>query len=518
MRARLVALALVAVSPPAFAADPLAAAHKPALATPVGVFDYQKQQADQKSQDGQPAQADSDASGAGAIEDAYAAYFSRAAIAKGIIAVKPDGDGFVVTWDLQKAFDAVDPASPSPVQIEPFGYHIKPEANGGWSWSGDALPKFTIDAKTENGPSKGAVAFEGVSVTGRFDPTSEPFLTNKITIGAMMGDIAETDPSGENHIKFLQKDMSAEARGQTDSAGGVDLGLVHAIGSISQIVTPPGADPGGDLDIKFNSDGSGGGAAITHLRAREIGTLWRALVASANDGKAPDNLAELVMAALPLWNDMGGDVRLKDLRVASAVGSAGVVGFGEKLKLSGLTDEGRVEFGLEIDGLTIDSPIAPPWTAQLSPLSANLALALTDTGVGEAVRLALKDPKFGQSGDLAAETQAAINNAIKAGDPKILLLPGHLKTPVIDVAFEGSARVDANSPSAQMKLSVDSLDKLLDLATELGKADPEVQTGVLGLSLAKGLAKTDADGRLVWDIVMEGDKVTVNGSPLPTGK
>jgi hypothetical protein len=162
--------------------------------------------------------------------------------------------------------------------------------------------------------------------------------------------------------------------------------------------------------------------------------------------------------------------------------------------------------------------MAPSWTSQLNPLSLKLAVALTDRGVGEAARLALKDPQFGQSGDLSPETQAAINQAIKAGDPKILLLPGRLTTPILDLAFEGSARVDATTPSATFKISADSLDKTLALATELGQSSPDLQSGVLALSLVKGLARTGADGRLEWDVVIEGDKVTVNGSPLPTGK
>ena len=501
MRAPLVALAWIASATAGFAADATLPARTPPVLTPVGIFSS-------------PA---SDAAGARAIEDAYAAYFSRAAIDKGLIVVEPDGDGYKVTWRLQPAIEAGG-SPPGALEIGEFSYHLKAEANGGWSWASDAFPRIAFDSKSDKGPSKGVFEPEGFALSGHFDPTAEPFLVNKLTLSGLKGDVTETDPTGVNHIQFEEQDLSAETRAQSNAAGGVDVGTVHAVGKLSQTVTPPGGEPGGDADVKVLASGSAGGAAISGLRATEIGALWRALVAGANAGKAPDGLAELVTAALPLWNDLGADVRLQEVSVGSAAGSAGLSSFGEKIKISGLSDEGRLEFGLDVDSLKLDSPMAPAWASQLNPLSLKLAVALTDRGVGEAARLALKDPKFGQSGDLSPETQAAINQAIKAGDPKILLLPGRLTTPILDLAFEGSARVDATTPSATFKISADSLDKTLALATELGQSSPDLQSGVLALSLVKGLARTGADGRLEWDVVIEGDKVTVNGSPLPTGK
>ena len=48
--------------------------------------------------------------------------------------------------------------------------------------------------------------------------------------------------------------------------------------------------------------------------------------------------------------------------------------------------------------------------------------------------------------------------------------------------------------------------------------DPEAEAAILSLTYAKGLAKPGPDGRLTWTIEFEGGEVTVNGSPLPTGK
>ena len=45
--------------------------------------------------------------GAKAIADAYAAYLSPAALEKGFVTVKPDGEDYVVAFDMEKALAAM---------------------------------------------------------------------------------------------------------------------------------------------------------------------------------------------------------------------------------------------------------------------------------------------------------------------------------------------------------------------------------------------------------------------------
>jgi hypothetical protein len=455
--------------------------------------------------------------GAREIEEAYAAYFGHAAIANGLIAVKPDGEAYVVTWDLQRAL-TLSGAKPEAAEVGAFSYKLTREGDEGWSWSSEAFPRLAFRVATDQGPASGAFEFDGFALEGRFDPGKEPFLTNKIALGALKGDVTQTDDKGPTRVQFVENNLLMEVRAQTNDDDGVDVALAQALGATSQLVTPPGATPDGDLNVKLNAEGSAGAGGITGLRAAEIGELWRAVVAGAENQKPADGLVDLVTAALPLWKDLKTEVRLKEVSVGTPLGSASFAGFGQSLTLTGLTDEGRLEIGFDFDNLKLQSPMAPGWADQLTPLSAKIGMALSDRNIGAAVRMAIQDPKFGASGDLSPDTQAAVNAAIKAGDPKIVLVPGHLKSPLIDLAFEGSAKIDPANVSASLKVSADSLDKAMALAAELGKSDPNLQSAMLGLTLVKGLAKTDADGRLSWDVSVEGDKVTVNGSPLPTGK
>ena len=139
-------------------------------------------------------------------------------------------------------------------------------------------------------------------------------------------------------------------------------------------------------------------------------------------------------------------------------------------------------------------------------------------GVDQAVQVALADPAFGEGGELSSETQAKIDAALLAGDPKLILAPGRLTMPALDLAFEGEATMIGGASGGHFTVSADSLDKTFDLLQEIAKSEPQAQTAILGVTYLKGLAKTAPDGRLVWKIDIDATGVLVNGEPLPTGK
>jgi len=453
--------------------------------------------------------------GARDVEGAYAAYFGRRAISDGVIKAEPDGEAYVISWDLAKAASLLG-APADALKMDPFTYRLTSEDDDGWSWSSLAFPRISLKISNDKGPVSADIGFDGFSLTGRWDPTNEPFLVTKLALGAVNGDFAQTDPNGITHVHFVQHDLSLETRASTNADGGVDVALVQSVGKLLETVTPADGQGGAAGKVNFESDFAPGSVAIAGLRAQEIGALWRALAAAADSGAAPQGLIELMTQALPLWNDMGAEVQLKNIKIASAMGGGEIAGFGETVKLAGLSDEGRVEFGIDLDGLTLQSSMAPPWVARLTPLSAKVSVALTDSGVAKAAHLALADPEFAERGQVSREGQAAMNAAILAGDPRLVLLPGRLTTPTIDLAFAGSAQLRPGAVAAEIKISADSLDKALAIVSELGAAAPEMQYATLLLGLIKGLAKTQDDGRLFWDVVVDGPKVTVNGSPLPT--
>lgn len=447
------------------------------------------------------------------VEDAYAAYFGRAAVDKQIVAVKPDGSSILVTWDLQKAAEAGD-APPGAFKMAPFSYRLTPGENGVWTLNSDKLPRIEFDVKSEQGSAKGAFDFDGVALEGRFDPNHEPFLTGSGKIAALRADIANTDPHNASHVLIDERDLAFDLRGQTAGGGGVDVATATTVGHVAETIAAD--DPKGPDAVKLESAGVVGASNATGLRAREIGQLWRYAVAHAGDQTAQRGAVPLLGAALPLWNGLEARADLKDLAVQSPLGSANIKSFGESMSSTGVVDAAKFQIGFDFQDLMLNFVGAPPWAASLTPATLKLTVGVSDTGIAEAARLLLAD-KPDADGKTSPETTAAMQRAVLAGHPKLVIEPGRLKTPAIDFGFQGEAALDLEAKSAHLQLSADSLDKVMAIVGDLAKSQPDMQQAVLTLSLAKGLAKPGPDGRLTWDVVVAGDAVTVNGSPLSGG-
>jgi hypothetical protein len=453
-----------------------------------------------------------DADGAKALEDMYASYFSTKAVENGVIQVTPDGSAYEVVWDLQKAAELAQiPASK--FKIEPFSYRLTPEAGGVWSLEADSFPKIEFEASAEP-HTQSILTLEGFGLQGRYDPASEPFLTSKLTIDKVGDEVEGDGPSAPKLSALSYVGLTVDSDARTSPAGGVNFAFTQHIEGMSQSVKP--AANGGAYGFDVASDRNDGRGAATNLKAREIGEVWKYVLSRAETKQNPSDAAPLLSAALPLWNrvEIGGDSA--NVKVETQIGAAEAKSLGSRVAISGVTDPGRIEFGLDFDALSLKSPLAPPWAAKLTPAAAHIAFAISDKGVSQAVQAFLADPAFG-SGDPAKATQDAATAAIVGGDPKLTFEANALKTPVIDLAFSGELGLGGGAPSGHFHVTADSLDRLMALASEIAAADPSAQQGLLALSLIKGLAKTGPDGRLAWDVNLTGKQVVINGTPMPTG-
>ena len=118
---------------------------------------------------------------------------------------------------------------------------------------------------------------------------------------------------------------------------------------------------------------------------------------------------------------------------------------------------------------------------------------------------------------LSDDAEAKIQRVFLSGQPKLILRPGRLKIPTLDLTYEGEASLDKGQPGGKAHITAGSLEKTIALMQELAADSPDIQSAMLGVAFVKGLAKTGADGRLVWDIQVDGaGGVTVNGTPMPT--
>jgi hypothetical protein len=458
--------------------------------------------------------------GAKAIAQGYADYFTQAVVEKGIVAVAPSGEDYVVTWDLQKALDLTG-APKDALRIDRFSYRLTPGDADAWTVHADRFPDIAFDAPTDKGRVTGALAFSGFRFDGALDLAKTSFLRALATAEGATNRFHTADPAQGADIEAAESGISVETRAKTTEGGaGIDIAVAQSVERLSETVLAlPDKDQGAPFKVTYTIDGMIGGVAISGLRAREIGDLWKYIVAHVDDAQGPPDVKQRIEAALPLWNDIQANAEFHDLALQTPMVGATLKSLGEKLDLSGLTSEGAAEIGVSIDGLAFQSPLLPAWAESLSPASLSLDLRLADKGLDKAARLALDDPEIGDTGDLSSETQDQIAQALLDGRPTFVLAPGRLTTPMLDLAFEGEASMSADAPSGHFTFSADGLDKTIALLGEIAKVDPDLQPAVLGVTFLKGLATIGPDGRLAWKVDVTGDgDVSINGTPLSHGK
>ncbi len=466
-----------------------------------------------------PAAAAATSDGAAQLARSYADYFTRAVIDKGVVSVTPDGDGYVVAWDLEKAM-ALLGADAGALKMQPFTYRLTPAGDGPWRLEAQNLPSVALEGPSGADHFSGSLDFHGFQLDGVYDPAESDFLRSRLGVDAIVGKFNESEATQATEIEMAQSGLVGEMRAKSSAAGaGVDVAYVQSIKSLGQtVVIKPASGDSQPATVAYSIGAVGGAITLSGLRAREIGDLWKYVVAHNDDKEPSDGLNAKLGAALPLWNDFKLDADLHDFSVETPVGRATIKSLAEKLGLSGLTPLASAEFGVAFDSLAFESANAPAWSARLTPISLSLDLQFSGRGVDQAAQLALQDPGLAGGGELTPETQDRIDAALLAGDPKLTLAPGRLTMPALDLAFAGEASTTNGAPSGHFTVSADSLDKTLELLQDIAKDEPDAQMAILGVTFIKGLAKTGPDGRLVWKIDIDEAGVTINGEPLPTGK
>ena len=455
-------------------------------------------------------------SGAKEIEGLYAAYLSKAAIDKGVVAVAPQGEDYLVTWDLQKAIAAAGgPADV--VKIAPFVLPHDADCRRRLDHKASGLPTLTIGPTGQDLREGGVIAFDGFNFDSLFDPAATDFWRGKLELAALNADLTAHSGDDLKHMKIAENGVAGEMRIKPgEDADSVDVGLTQTVESASEVTAAAGGDDAGQSEASELRQGAAvGDSSVTGLKAAAFGDLWRFLVAHADDGApAPETLKPKLEALLPLWRDMKSRIALDQIAVAFPGGNLTIKSLGQEVKISGLAAQSSAEIGLAVKDLALDIEAAPDWAKAAWPASLQLRVSAGVDGLDQAARLALDEPEFLKSGALSDDTKDALTRALTQGRPHVTISETRLSTPLVEATVEGQAEFGADGAEAHAKVTADNLDKVLELLAKVSEDEPDARQALFVATFIKGLAKQE-DGHLAWDIeYAPPDAVIVNGQRL----
>jgi hypothetical protein len=450
------------------------------------------------------------------IENHYAAYFSQAVIDKGVVVVAPQGEDYLVTWDLQKAIAAAGgPADV--VKMAPFSYRMTPTVGGGWITKASSLPTLTIGPTGHDGREGGVIAFDGFNFDSLLDPAATEFWRGKLGLAALTADVTANTRTELKHMKIAERGVAGEMRikdGQ--DADSVDISLMQTVESASQTTRAAGGGDEGAEPSELRQSAAVSDNSVTGLKAAAFGDLWRFLVAHADEATPPpETLKPKLEALLPLWRDLKGRVALDQIALAfPGGGGLTIKSLAQEVKISGIAAQSSAEIALAVKDFALDLEAAPDWAKSAWPASLQLRVSAGVDGLDHAARLALDDPEFLKSGNLGDETIGALTRELAQGHPHVTISETRLSTPLVEATVEGQADFGADGPEAHAKVTADDLDKVLQLLAKVAEDEPDARQALFVATFIKGLAKQE-DGHLVWEIeYAPPDAVIVNGQKL----
>jgi hypothetical protein len=401
------------------------------------------------------------------------------------------------------------------VQIESYSLLVAPLPDGTWKVSSDNFPKVGIKASTSQGDMAASLSASGSVFEGVYDPKFAAFLsfTQKVAAFDMMARAANSD------VAATITDVEAQLQGKGLADGSVSGKVQERLGHVVETVkmtpaTTPNGPPSPPLTVSYDIGPTTYDGSFENLRTRELSDLLAFFVAHQGEQELvahQDELKDKILATFPLWKNIDATVKVQNLALDTALGRFGAKSVVQSLHQTGLVPRAATELGVNIDGLSVPSGLVPAWAAPLVPTRLDVDVKFQMNDLDKIAHAAISgiDLRPNQSPDVSK--LAVVEAMVMSGEPKFTLAPGHLSSPNLDLYFHGEVTL-VPKPMGTLTLEAEGLDKALSRLQEAAKSNPGLQQAVLGLTVAKTLAKPGGDGRAVWVIAYGADGVvSVNG-------
>ena len=393
-------------------------------------------------------------------------------IEKGILSVAPQGDDYVLTWDLAKAVAAAD--APVALKVSPWVNRITPTLDGGRLAHRASLPTLSFGAGGKG--ESGTLAFDGFRFDAPFDPAAPEFFRAKLALGEVKADVKSRAGAEMQHWVLTQSGGAGELRLRPGGAGAVDARRTQSAAASSEkssIVGEGGEEsPAGET----RHGAATAESAVIGLRAAAFCELWRLLVAHADRGPpSGEDLRPKLATLAPLWQELSGRVEVGDVAVAFPGGTLNFKSAGEEVKMSGALAHSSAALALVVKDLTVDLEAAPDWVKTIWPLSLALQIESGFDGLDRATEITLADPELFKPGDLDEDARTAIKQTLAGGHPRVAVSETWFAIPLVKATFAGKARFGETGPEARAKITADDLDKLLAAIAEITESEPDAR-------------------------------------------
>jgi hypothetical protein len=447
-------------------------------------------------------------------------YFLPDDIAKsGAIAVKPVSGHYEVTYDVQKFLDKLNVTGFDISGLKPLLMLATPLDSGLWNIEGNNAFDVTARSKPGSGPeSEFRYALASSTFQGVFDPALH-YLRSMDMKG---NGITFTTKTGDENNSVQKNDATAESIAYTlSSADSGEPGRldIKMNGSLQSLYDKVSADDATLAEIKIAAIDFNMGA--TKLPLKAVNSLLQ-FVSEHKDEKTLSDadsqaVKALLMEAMPIVGSFEESIAAKDISVTTPFGDGGLQKLGYSFKVAGPANAMSADLGLNAEKLTLATGLVPEDYIAFIPDTADIQVQVPNLNFSAVMDIFqqtdLKSPEGDKALDEKLQKAMFPDGTVTINFPKISAVSG-----LYDIEASGSMRGWLNEKDrVAMKMTVlaRDLDKTIAAIQEAAKTKTDLSQVSFGLMMAKGFAKTDADGRSRWDIDLSDDgRVTVNGQVM----
>ena len=454
--------------------------------------------------------------GATKLEGVFRAYLGDN---ENVVSVETDGDNYKVTIDLASLADKAK-MDGSKFEMSPIQLTVHDNGGGKWQVSKDGPLNILVDVPNALHLEGGSADY---SLTGVFDEALGTFASATVNTSKFTMNEAFTDPKTSAKASALVDiaDSKTEINATANPTGGVNSDIKVSTGAFSETIDSAANEDTHSpaFNIKLNAQSSEMGLNGKGVRHKSILDLAAFFVAHQDKDsivKAQNELKGILTSALPLWDNMAGTTTLKTVKITTPMGDVGADQLDATLDMNGAVKDGKFGEKLSFTGLSLPAGIIPPWANTLVPKALSFDVVASGFNLAEPAGKMVSTMDLSQDKPLSDEFMATLMPIfLPKGTTTISLNKTGVSNDTYDLKADASFEVGpAAQPTGKATISLKGLDEIMK-AVQAAPPEAGLQSGAAVVVVAKGLAKTGADGALTWDVESTADgKVLVNGTDV----
>jgi hypothetical protein len=454
--------------------------------------------------------------GAARLTEVFQTYLGTV---EGVVTVAVDGDSYTLTLDAAP-LTALAAQSGGTATVTPMVMTLADNGDGTWDVTQDQAVAMTIAVPGEIDMT---VAVESFSSDGVFDEALMSFTSSSAEMTNMKVVQKINDPTaGEVTINFAVASATYETTGVAGAAGGVDSTMTMQMTGFTEDFALPASEGMPSMPVSVTAESITQTGKIDGLRPDAFYQMIAWFVANPTEEAMKAQKAgmrSILQGGLPLFNAMTTNSTAKNLAITTPMGGVSMAEMGVDLNLNGVVADGKVQQAISVKGLTLPVEMMPAWAVPILPKDVSVDFQVTgfDAAAAANVAMGLFDLPDGAEPDAAFDA-AMLAALLPTGSVTIGLNPGSISGEGYALTYEGSmnAGPETEIPTGTAKITLTGIETL-QAALDAAPDDIKGQA-MMGVGMAQGMAETDSNGALVWEIdASTPGSLFINGTQMMGG-